>query len=82
MKLQTLLQNNLTVRDGVILDRLFTSGSDTPKQLTSEFITAANLSRIIDKLEAFGLVYKENDEHDRRSHIVHLTKQGEEVCNG
>ena len=82
MKLSTLLQHKLTARDGVILMRLSHVDQTTHKQLVCPLISAANLTRIIDKLVERGLVDRQPCPLDRRSQMLSLTEDGREVLRG
>ena len=82
MKLLTLLQHKLTVRDGVILHRLSHVDQTTHKQLVCPLISPANLTRILDKLADRGIVDRKPCPEDGRSQIVSLTEAGREMLRG
>jgi len=71
--LNTLLQNGLTVRDGIVLIKLCSSDTFTPSLLVDEYFQKANITRIINKLRDKGLVAKESEtshpNHSRRKEV-------------
>ena len=86
MKLNTLLNNSLTVRDGIVLTRLSEYGTSSAKPLTCDKITPANLSRIVAKLVDKGLITRisrtESGEKDQRRVTMTITKLGKAIVNG
>ena len=80
--LNTLLQNGLTVRDGIVLIKLSSSDTFTPSLLVDEYFQKANITRIINKLRDKGFVAKESDLNDKRRLNVIITHSGRELLHG
>ena len=80
--LNTLLQNGLTVRDGIVLIKLCSSDTFTPSLLVDEHFQKANITRIINKLRDKGLVAKESDLVDKRRLHILITHAGRKLING
>jgi DNA-binding MarR family transcriptional regulator len=45
-----------------------------------QVLTTGGATRLVDRMEAAGLVERADDPHDRRGRLVRLTRQGEEVA--
>ena len=43
-------------------------------------VTPPNISTMVDRLEAKGLVARESSEQDRRAHVLHVTPKGAELA--
>ena len=80
--LNTLLQNGLTVRDGIVLIKLSSSDTFTPSLLVDEYFEKANITRIINKLRDKGFVSKASDLADKRRLHVLITHSGRKLING
>jgi DNA-binding MarR family transcriptional regulator len=53
------------------------NGGTTPKRLGQALaLNAPNLTQLLDRLEARGLIHRERSEADRRSHNIMLTEEG------
>lgn len=81
MKLTTLLNNGLNVRDGIILTSL-RDGGLPPKSLVSELMSAANVTKIGDKLSSLNLIKRKSNKLDKRSVVLSLTKKGKDLVSG
>ena len=80
--LNTLLQNGLTVRDGIVLIKLSSSDTFTPSLLVDEYFQKANVTRIINKLVSRGLASTHGDLIDKRRHHILITHKGRKLING
>ena len=80
--LNTLLQNGLTVRDGIVLIKLSSSDTLTPSLLVDEYFQKANVTRIINKLVSRGLASTHGDLIDKRRHHILITHKGRKLING
>ncbi len=81
MKLTTLLTNGLSVRDGIILSSL-SKGARYPKDLVNDMMSAANVTKISDKLVAKKLITRSKSMLDKRGVLLTITKAGEEITSG
>lgn len=81
MKLTTLLTNGLSVRDGIILSSL-SEGARYPKDLVNDMMSAANVTKISDKLVAKKLITRSKNLLDKRGVVLAITKAGEEITSG
>src|SRR5438045_3359848 len=68
---------DLTAQQAEILYRCSRAGELTPKQLTNLLVTDnAGVTRLVDRLEAKGLVARRASADDRRSVTIKLTRSG------
>lgn len=75
-------ESNLTPPQFGVLEMLMHVGSATLSSLGEKLlVTAGNITCVVDKLEAMGLVKRERDENDRRIIIAVLTKNGKGMIN-
>jgi len=82
MKLQTLLQHKLTVRDGIVLETIHEHDGISPKHIVQYDISAPSLTQIADKLIAQGFIKRSKCRYDRRVIKLSLTRAGEELVGG
>ena len=62
-----------------VLSRLFIRDKVTQKELSQACsIDPATLSRALDRLEAMGLILRQNHPNSRRAVLIELTKEGRE----
>ncbi len=67
---------DLTLQQAVLL-RLSAAGKVTPVQLTTPLGTdSANMTRLLDRLEAKGYLTRQRHPDDRRSLVIELTERG------
>ncbi len=77
---QRLKNHDLTVEQLHILKQLFLANGQTQSQLCEGVgKSPANITRILDRLEKKGSVSRKNNPDDRRSILVFLTEEGEEL---
>ncbi|MBV8502754.1 MAG: MarR family transcriptional regulator [Paucibacter sp.] len=81
---QRLSAHDLTHSQWVPLLKLSLCGKPSPvATLVSELeIDAGAVTRLIDRLEAKGLVRRERSSEDRRVVLIHLTEEGERLASG
>ncbi|GAB4396988.1 MAG: MarR family transcriptional regulator [Anaerolineales bacterium] len=71
---------DLTPTQFGVLETLHHLGSMPPCELSTKLLTSSgNLTFVLDNLEKRGLVHRERNPEDRRSIIIHLTPQGEDL---
>ena len=81
-ELRTLADRNLaplglTMQQAEILIAAFLHGEKGPRHLTSLVLTdEAGVSRLVDRLEAKGLVRRRSSSRDRRSRALEITPSG------
>jgi DNA-binding MarR family transcriptional regulator len=70
----------LTVAQGAILRNLALWGPSSSADLSRRlYVTPANITGIVDRLEKKGLVVRNRQQDDRRVILLTLTEQGEEL---
>ena len=80
--LNTLLHNKLTVRDGVILSQLSEGVAKYPKDLVTDDMSPANVTKICDKLVEKKLITRTKNLLDKRGVVLSITKAGKEIASG
>ncbi|MEQ6124036.1 MarR family transcriptional regulator [Pseudotenacibaculum sp. MALMAid0570] len=82
-ELNTAIKNNkidITPEQWAILNRLKENSGLTQKEVAKlTFKDNANITRIVDKLEAKGLAVRKADSDDRRAWKISITKKGIEI---
>ncbi len=69
--------------DFAVLEALFHKGPLPVNTLGKKvLLTSGSMTAAVDRLERCGLVERGDDPSDRRSRIVHLTKQGRSLIRG
>lgn len=73
---------NLTVTQFGVLEALYHLGPLNQKALGEKLLkSGGNITLVIDNLEKSGMVERQQDPSDRRSMLIHLTKDGEEFIS-
>ena len=63
-----------------VLEALLHRGPLSVKQIGAKvLLTSGSMTAAVDRLEARGLVTRQDDNEDRRSRIIHLTETGREL---
>ncbi|MEO6909411.1 MAG: MarR family transcriptional regulator [Edaphobacter sp.] len=63
-----------------VLEALLHRGPLSVKDLGAKvLLTSGSMTAAVDRLTARGLVMRQDDAHDRRSRIIHLTDLGKEL---
>lgn len=63
-----------------VLEALLHRGPMSVKQIGAKvLLTSGSMTAAVDRLEARGLVMRQDDAEDRRSRIIHLTDAGREL---
>jgi len=74
------VEYDLTVPQFGVLEALYHLGPLTLGELAEKLlVTGGNITYVMDRLEAQGLVYRKRSEEDRRVITAHLTPRGREV---
>lgn len=73
---------NLTVTQFGVLEALYHLGALNQKALGEKLLkSGGNITLVVDNLEKSGMVERQQDPSDRRSMLIHLTKDGEEFIS-
>ncbi len=68
---------DVTSEQWALLCRLWEKEGRSQKELAEcSFKDTANITRMIDVLEGKGIVYRDRDQHDRRTYRIYLTDEG------
>lgn len=68
---------DVTSEQWALLCRLWEQEGRSQKELAEcSFKDTANITRMIDVLEGKGIVFRERDQHDRRTYRIFLTEEG------
>src|SRR5690349_8528790 len=76
-----LAEHHLSVSQFAVLEALLQSGPDSQRDLARRLPTnAGNLTDVLDKLVAHGLLTRERDVRDRRLMMLALTRKGRDLA--
>jgi DNA-binding MarR family transcriptional regulator len=79
---ERLAPSNVTAVQGVVLNFLSEQDAVTSKQLGQRTkLDSANLTGILDRLEAMGLVERRPNPADRRAILICLSRKGKKVAS-
>lgn len=74
--------NGLTFRKFAVLELLYNRGEFTVKQITEKVLsTGGNITVVIQKLEADGLVIRKANPYDNRSYLISITEKGRSLMD-
>jgi MarR family transcriptional regulator, 2-MHQ and catechol-resistance regulon repressor len=76
----SIVRTDLCLTDFAVLEALLHKGPLTITELQDKVLLASgSMTAAVDRLEARGLVTRQDDAEDRRSRIIHLTDAGREL---
>ena len=71
---------DLTTEQWMIMNRLFEEGGISQKELSERTLKDQGaLTRTLDRMEKKGLVKRQLNPYDRRSFLIYLTEEGQEI---
>lgn len=77
-----LAEQDLTISQFGVLEALFHLGPLNQKALGEKLLkSGGNITLVVDNLEKSGWVERQRNPQDRRSMLIHLTEEGEELVS-
>lgn len=81
--IQSITRFEMGVTDFGVLEALLHKGPLTVTELRRKvLLTSGSMTTAVDRLQARGLVARQDDANDRRARVIHLTPEGRSLIEG